>query len=339
MVIFMVLITYTSSLMINNLAAMVVIVPITLNLCDRLKLNPIPLLILEIIASNLGGASTMVGDFPNMIITSAGDLSFTDFISGMMVPCLMMLAIMLLFLAWKQSREGIFLERAAHQEGQAASKIFSKTPEIDPYLAALGQNALWWSLIGFFAADFTEIRPAAIALLVGFLLLFLGRFSFEQFVQGSGIRDILYFLGLFVMIGGLNATGMMDGIANSILIFSADSQAVGLLLLLWLAWALTPFFNAGPATAFFIPIASDMAQSIPGEAVWWALSLGVLAGSSAALTGATSGPVVASFVQRFSPKVKGEARYQLDFMSYLGWGLPISLLFVCLSSLYILLIA
>ena len=116
------------------------------------------------------------------------------------------------------------------------------------------------------------------------------------------------------------------------------------LALMWIAAIVTIFLNAGAATAFFVPIASTFYQGMADTAVWWALSLGVLAGSSAALTGATAGPVAVSRLNRFvqaHPEMQDfmSSGIKLDFMGYLRWGLPIMGLFLVVSSFYIVLVA
>lgn len=342
------LVTYTASLFINNLATMVVILPITITLCQRMALNPVPVLIAEIIASNLGGASTMMGDFPNMIITAAGDLHFSDFISGMMAPCLILLGVMLIYLQRRDLlAQGTLFASAGISNNRTAglsTDSDSHTLKVDHYLSRLGLGTLFVVLVGFLLVESTNIRPAVVAMLAGIFLLIFGRFSWRQIFAVGGLGDVLFFLGLFVMVGGLKAAGVLEHISWLIADIGSDSQLLELLALMWIAWAITPFLNAGPATAFFIPVAQEINIWIPGDVVWWALSLGILAGSSAALTGATSGPIAVSFLEKHRQSLtknnrKTGSQLKLDFKEYLNFGLPISLLFLGFSSLYIAIIA
>lgn len=339
------LITYFFSLFVNNLATMVVMLPITLALCRAALMNTVPVLIALIIASNLGGASTIMGDFPNMIISSAGQLHFLDFIGGMMPPCLVMLAAMLLFFQW---RKELFFSSSSQVHSLANQDLERFLGEVDggskgadPRLTAIGITVLMLVLVGFLLAEWLGVRPGVIALAAGVLLLFLVPFPGKTVLEAASLGDILFFFGLFVLVGGVQAAGVLKGVTGLIVTLGAGNPTLELLAFMWLAALVTPFLNAGPATAFFIPVAVQMHSLIPGDGVWWALSLGVLAGSSMALTGATAGSVAASHLERDWASHPGEVvrlgeANGLNFRNYLIYGLPISLLFLSLSSVYLI---
>jgi len=340
------LITYTLSLFVNNLAAIVVILPVTLNLCRVVGLNPVPITIAEIIASNLGGASTMVGDFPNMIISSAAGLHFLDFIDGMMVPCLLLLAAMFLFFEWHRqeltSKTGTVGERKTRMDELFSRRDTSRIA--DPYLFRIGMTVLVLVVIGFLLADYFDVRPGYIAFAAGLILQVIGRLKREELYNACSTGDILFFAGLFVMVGGLNAAGVLNGLTWLIEKIGGGSSMIELLALMWIAGFVTVFLNAGPSTAFFIPVAMQMSFYIPGKTVWWALSLGVLAGSSASLTGATAGSIASSQMETQLKEYPEMARLipsgrTLDFKEFLRWGAPIMLIFLGLSTAYIVLIA
>lgn len=332
------LLTYFVSLFANNLAAMVVILPVTLEHCRVARINPVPLLMAEVVASNLGGASSMVGDFPNMMIASAAHLHFVDFLSGMMVPCLMLLAVMLLFFQWRRPALGITIRPSpGYRPGTLLTAQIT-----DPYLHRLGLTVLLLTLLGFLLAEPLGIRPASISLAAGLVLLLVGKFPKATLFDAINGGDILFFLGLFIIVGGLRAAGVLDGVTWFITTLGAGNSAVELLLLMVVAGLVTLFLNAGPSAAFFIPVAGDMAAYIPGPIVWWALSLGVLAGSSAALTGATAGSVSVTYLEKKvqkHPEMRGYLlpAQGLDAWVFLRQGLPIMALFMCVSAVYILL--
>lgn len=340
------LLTYSLSLVINNLATIVVLLPVALNICRVSGFNPVPIIIAMIISSNLGGASTMVGDFPNMIISSAADLHFLDFIEGMMVPCLILFAAMFLFFEWR--RKDLNAHSIPTKERKSRIKNLFNDSETrgieDEYLYRIGLSILLLVVVGFLFSEYFDARPAYIAFAAGLILIVIGRFRKEELFEASGSGDILFFLGLFVMVGGLNAAGVLDWFSSLIEIVGAGVPAYELLALMWIAGFTTIFLNAGPSTAFFIPVASQMSYYIPGHSVWWALSLGVLAGSSAAITGATAGPVAASQLDkaiRDYPEMAShipEGR-SLDFKEFMRWGFPIMIIFLSLSTCYILIIA
>ncbi len=337
------LVTYGLSLLINNLSTMIVVLPITLTICRLIRINPVPILVAEIIASNLGGASTMVGDFPNMIISSAGDLQFLDFIGGMMVPCLILLAVMFLYF---QARQSIPRDRASQaptttvELGQLADVALP----LQTHLQRLGISLLLITLLGFLLVDALDVRPGWIALGAGAVGLLLGRFDSEQLFRSCGGNDIVFFGALFVMVGALVNADALDGVTWLIGAISGGNATAELVALMWLAGAATIFLNAGAATAFFMPVAVTLYGGSQDPAVWWALSLGVLAGSSAALTGATAGTVAATQLENFLQQHRDMRTLippgrGLDFRGYLSWGVPIMGIFLGLSTVYILLIA
>lgn len=330
--------TYGLSLLVNNLSAMVVILPVTLALCYRINVNPVPILIAEVVASNLGGASTMIGDFPNMIIASAGRLHFIDFISGMMVPCLLLLAAMFAYFHWRRDDVALDGGRSA-RSGAAAAQEAPGDGSCEPYLVKVGVLLLAAALVGFLIAERIDLSPAWIAIWTGLLALSLGRFDRDALFAACGGGDILFFAGLFVMVGGLAAAGVLRGFEWFIYGVSGGYQIVQMIVLMWLAAVAAIFLNAGAATAFLVPVAGDMYMTIGDPSVWWALSLGILAGSSASLTGATAGSLAASHLERFMAAHPGmratTAGATLDFRGYLAWGLPIMLMFLVLSSVYI----
>jgi Na+/H+ antiporter NhaD/arsenite permease-like protein len=363
-----VLITYGLSLIVNNLAAMVVILPVTLSVCRQMWINPVPLLIAEIIASNLGGASTMVGDFPNMIISSAGNLHFLDFISGMMVPCLVLLAAMLMFFQWRRQELHSGMEGHASSGTGRGSRL--SEPEVDPHLMRVGLFVLGVALVGFLVSDFIGLRPGWVAVICGVVVLLVAfadgkkqpmeidwvqettsgkpnaksDWNEKDWLVACGGQDILFFSCLFIMVGGLVAAGALDGVVWLIDTISDGQDVPMMLALMWVAAFLTIFLNAGATTAFFVPVASGMEASISDATVWWALSLGVLAGSSAALTGATAGPLAATHLDRFIKVNPGMQELipsggRLDFKGYLYWGLPVMGIFLVLSSFYIIAVA
>ncbi|MBF0143868.1 MAG: sodium:proton antiporter [Magnetococcales bacterium] len=336
----LVLVTYTISLVFNNLSVMVVMVPLTLVLCRSLAMDPGPVVAAELIASNLGGASTLVGDFPNMIIGAAARLHFDDFIAGMMVPCLILLAVLLLYFQRRLvagAPGGVDLE-SARRALAALSPVRNRDGRggVDPYLFRVGASVLGVTLAGFFLAQSLGLNPSTVAFWAGIAILIFGRVPRAEWFQAMSGGDILFFLGLFVMVGGLQESGLLDGLHGLIAALGAGSATLSLLLLMWIAGLVTPFLNAGPATAFLIPVAKSLSVDFPGATVWWALSLGVLAGSSATLSGATAGPVVASGMVNFRDRFSGGEAGVLDFRRYLRWGLPMAGLFLGISSLYIM---
>jgi Na+/H+ antiporter NhaD/arsenite permease-like protein/S1-C subfamily serine protease len=366
--------TYTFSLFVNNLTTIMLMAPMVLKLSKYLKCDPKPFLASMIIASNLGGASTMVGDFPNMIIGTEAGVPFYQFITYMFPVCLLELFVMLLYL--RLARSSIFEQMAPMpisepNEYQDCEQFDTDIPELlnsdrkffDDIKQSIpnaitNKNALRRGLIilgvviaGFLASDYLHCSPAIIALVGGVIALVFGACRPLSLLQKVNIRDILFFSGLFVLVGAAEASGALNYVSGAITHLSFGNLLVLCLLLMWTGAFATCFMNAGPTAAMFLPIVLSLKSAAPHNLYWWSLSLGVCAGSSGTLVGATAGSVTANMVDRFIKKElvdqtllsksgdKNSSMYtKMTFHEYASLGFPLMLIFLLISSIYITLI-
>ncbi|GAB4273164.1 MAG: ArsB/NhaD family transporter [Deferrisomatales bacterium] len=312
--------TYGLSLLMNNLATILVIVPLSLRVAEALDLDPVDLVLGEIIASNLGGASTMIGDFPNMLIATETGLPFHDFLVYLAPVCLLELGLLLAVLGVRTPRRPVAAQRLRRLTAGLASSRW------DPVAVSRGQAILAAMVAGFALGGWLGVGPGAIAAAgAGAALLAAGRHR-SALVRHAGGDDVLFFACLFLMVGAVDASGALDGVARSWAGLWQGGRVAGGLALVWGAAGLTCFLNAGPTTALLVHLV--LTSAAPADpAVWWALSLGVCAGSSATLTGATAGPVSASLLER-----RGVC---LTFNRFARTGVPVMVGFLLLSSAYV----
>ena len=371
------LVTYAFSLVVNNLTTIMLMAPIVLKLSKYLNCDPKPFLISMIIASNLGGASTMVGDFPNMLIGAEIGLPFYQFISYMLPICLLELFVLLVYL--RIARPSLFKcgGPGANSKSSSAANEYQDCEQWDTDFPELVDNSddgrffhtikqslpkaiknrdalrrgliiLAGVVIGFLFSDFLNCSPAIIALIGGIIALVFGACEPFSLLQKVSIRDILFFSGLFVLVGAAEASGALNHISEIIVHLSFGNLLISCLLLMWAGAFVTCFLNAGPATALFLPVVLSFKSAAPHNLYWWALSLGVCAGSSGTLVGATAGSVTATMIDRFIKKEEGEpmvlpkstnrdsGRYtKLTFQEYAALGFPMMLIFLLISSIYI----
>ena len=264
------LVTYGIALITNNLATMAVVLPVTLSVCYRIGLNPVPVVVAEIMAANLGGASTMIGDFANMILASAGRLHFNDFIGGMMVPCLVLLAVTLVFFESKLKDWGP-QAAAAHPDVSETGDLLA--PQIDQRLLQSGLVIFGLMVAALVLAGKVNVRPGWVALAGGLVALLLGRFRDDEVFFACGGNDLLFFLGLFVLVGALNAAGVLDWLVNWLEVTTTGHAGPRAVLLLWMAAGLTLFVGGGTTAAVFSPVAATLQIDGFGDASWWALAL------------------------------------------------------------------
>ncbi len=332
------LVTYGIALITNNLATMAVVLPVTLSVCYRIGLNPVPVVVAEIMAANLGGASTMIGDFANMILASAGRLHFNDFIGGMMVPCLVLLAVTLVFFESKLRDWGP-QAAAAHPDVSETGDLLA--PQIDQRLLQSGLVIFGLMVAALVLAGKVNVRPGWVALAGGLVALLLGRFRDDEVFFACGGNDLLFFLGLFVLVGALNAAGVLDWLVNWLEVTTTGHAGPRAVLLLWMAAGLTLFVGGGTTAAVFSPVAATLQIDGFGDASWWALALGIMAGSSGALAGSTAGTLVVNqyawFVKQH-PGILESIPEGRDFThrEYMRWGMPLMGLFLGLSTVYVM---
>ena len=327
------LITYFFSLLVNNLTTILIIVPMTLNLAEILKIDPRPIIIGEVISSNLGGASTMMGDFPNMLISSEAGIGFGEFLIFMTPICLVLLGILLVYL--KMQTKDLFV--GAKKEAPS-SRIGNRQPTHRERWAVRRSIFVLCHVIFLFIVSGTiSFHPSAIALFGGLSLFLFSGIDRRNILSNVGFNDILFFTGLFVVVGGLEASGLLQYISKGLAVLSFGKPWALCVILMWSAALFTSFLNAGPTTALFFPIVLGLTLTLPHHVMWWALSLGVLAGSSATIFGATAGPVAATLVENFNSKhrLAISGGNTISFGQFARTGVPVMLLFLSVSSVYI----
>ncbi len=333
--------TYLFSMFVNNLSTILIIVPITLKVAEEFDIDVVPLLICEVIASNLGGASSMVGDFPNMLISSQGKLFFHDFIFFMFPICLIELLVLFFYMrhkGWIYDTAGTRGDGGKQQALITRMKEeLSKDTQFDRKAVKKGLIVLSIVVVGFMLSGVIYISAPTIALAGGFFLLAFGGMDTKTMLRKTNFRDILFFASLFVMVGAVDASGALGAVSESVKFISGGNLLVQALLVLWISAFLTAFLNAGPTTALLIPIIFKFGVTYPHDYIWWALSLGVLAGSCSTLTGATAGAVTVTMLEDYQDTTKKNIlKYPLSFRAYSEIGVPIMFLFLAISTVYIL---
>ena len=194
-------------------------------------------------------------------------------------------------------------------------------------------------IVAFFFCGRFAVPPATVALAGGSCVLLLWNRAAPRLIAKAGFGDIMFFGGLFVLVGCAEASGLLDIIATWMVDVSGGGLVGLALFLMWGAAIVTTFLNAGPTTALFVPLVMGLGVSEPHGLFWWALSLGVCAGSSATITGATAGPVALTKVEEFVKEVKGRGDIApvvgLSFFNYAKVGVPLMFVFLLISSAYI----
>lgn len=318
-------ITAIASALLDNVTTVLLIVPVTLTLTDKLQVNPVPYLISEIIASNIGGTATLIGDPPNIMIGSAVGLSFNDFIFHLAPIAFLVLLVtigLLLFIYRK--------DLAVDEESRQALLKLNYKEEIKDW--QLLRKSLWvlgLTILGFALHGVLHLESAVIALSGAILLMILSSEEPEDILLHVEWPTIFFFTGLFVLVGGLKATGVIGHLASWSLEITHGNVMGTSLLVLWVSAIASAFIDNIPFVATMIPMLQEMGQlsGLNLEPVWWSLALGACLGGNGTLIGASANVIVAGIAEKNG--------IGLSFRQFMKIAFPLMLVSILMSHIYI----
>jgi Na+/H+ antiporter NhaD/arsenite permease-like protein len=308
------------SAFLDNLTTVLLMVPITFLLADALDIDPIPLVIIEIVVSNIGGTATLIGDPPNIIIAGATGLSFISFITNLAPIAFVTFAVVTtgLYFFYRDRLRAAPEARARVMELDASRSIE------DPDELRRTVPVLVGTIFVFFLHQALHLEPATVAMGGATVMLFTSRQSLEGALSGIEWSTLFFFLGLFVMVGALEETGAIDEVAEGIADLTAGNRSAELLGIAWASALGSALVDNIPFTAAMIPVV----ESLEGDdAYWWALSLGACFGGNATLVAAAANVAAAGMASR--------AGQPIGFMAFLRVGVPVTLVSMVLATGYI----
>ncbi len=331
------LVTALFSGFLDNVTTVLLIAPVTFQVTRKLKVSPYPYLLVEIFASNIGGTATLIGDPPNILIGSALNLTFMDFVYNLapVVLTTMVVLVAAFDFFWKRSL-------VAPDENR---KIVMKMNEFD---AITDRPLLFKCLVvlalviaGFISAKEIGLENGTIALLGAAVLLFLytlgtpGEDRDGKVQEIFGMVDwitIFFFTGLFVIVSGLDRTGVLEALGHKFVDMTGGSIKKLSLLILWSSAVVSSAIDNIPFVATMIPMLKSMEESMGGREammpVWWALSLGACFGGNGTLVGASANVVVAGMALREG--------HPIGFIKFLIWSVPVMFISVAIATLFLI---
>ncbi len=320
-------ITALSSALLDNVTTILLIAPVTFVITETLGLSPIPFLIAEIFAANMGGTTTIIGDPTIVMISGASGLSFTDFLFNMgpIIVVIITCALIILKFIFKKQLINSEEARARISEFDESKSITDKALLIK-CIAILGLT-----IIGFTTHKAFGLESATVALLGAAVLLAISRVDVEEVLMEVEWPTIFFFMGLFIMVGGLEAVGVIEMIATKLIELTQGDQFVTTLLILWLAAIASAFLDNIPFVATMIPLILNIGELTQMDIVplWWALALGGCLGGNGTVIGASVNVIVTGMLHK-----KG---YKMSFVDYFKIGFPVMLLSVSLATVYLIL--
>ncbi|WP_397376117.1 ArsB/NhaD family transporter [Paenibacillus sp. sptzw28] len=321
------LITAVGSAFLDNVTTVLLMVPVTFSITRQLRVPPMPFLITQIIACNIGGTATLIGDPPNIMIGSAvQELTFMAFIVNLapIAAILMAVHIPIFILLFRKQL------KTSAENMKSVMDLDEKQLLSDRKLLVKCLTVLGITIIGFFLHQSLHLESATVALAGAFLLLLLtGEHMMEQALSRVEWTTIFFFVGLFVLVSGLIETGVIEKLAEKAVDLTDGDLVATSMLILWLSAIASAFLDNIPFVATMIPMIQDMGtMGIDNlEPLWWSLALGACLGGNGTLIGASANLIVAG--------MSGKEGHPISFMTYFKYGFPLMLLSIVISTVYI----
>ena len=323
----LIVITAVLSAALDNVTTVLLIAPVTLLIAERLAVPVVPFLIAEVMASNIGGAATLIGDPPNIIIASRAGLTFIDFLVNM-APLVVVL------LACSSGWPGCCSAASCAYEPERAAKVMALNEREaikDTRLLAMSIGVIVLVLAGFMLQSVTHLEPAVVALLGAGLLALLTRLEARNVVADVEWETLLFFAGLFVMVGGLVNLGVIEQLGQAATEAVGSNFAGAAVALLVGSAAISGIIDNIPYVATMAPLVSDLVASggAAAEPLWWALTIGADLGGNATAVGASANVVVLGIARRYGAPI--------SFWEFTKYGLLVTAVTVAVSVPYVLL--
>jgi Na+/H+ antiporter NhaD/arsenite permease-like protein len=319
-------VTGVLSAFLDNLTAILLVVPITLLLADLLRVSAIPLVLVEIVASNVGGTATLIGDPPNIMIgTARPELSFLDFIVNLAPVALFTLLVVTggLALAFREQLR-IEPERAREIAALDAARDMRGARHVGRTLAVLVGT-----IAAFFLHTMLHVEPAVVALTGATLMLLVAADDVEKALERVEWSTLFFFIGLFVMVGGLEERGVVEDLAQWLADITGGSATAQALVVLWGAAAGSAAVDNIPFTAAMIPVVENVQGDEFDDALWWALALGACFGGNATLIAAAANVAATGILERTGQPI--------SFVRFLAIGAPVTVVSLVIATVYLLL--
>ena len=320
-------ITAVFSAFLDNVTTVLLIGPMTIMLCKTLDINPVPFLLVEIMMSNIGGTATLIGDPPNIMIGSEAGLSFAQFI---MVNAPIVVVIMVVLLVIFRFMYGRHL--AVDEKNRLnIMELSAEDAIIDKALFHKSVVMIVLVAIAFMLHGVFNLETSVIALTAAAVIILISGRDIEVAIEGIEWGTIGFFLGLFMVVGGMEHTGVIEMLGNAIVDATGGNVVLMMIVILWASAILSSILDNIPFVATMIPIIMVMeASSIDVYPLWWALSLGACLGGNGTLVGASANVVLSG--------IANKEGYNITFMSFTKVAFPLMLVTVALSTIYLLIL-
>lgn len=326
--IMLLIVTMIFSALLDNVTTIILLAPVTILITQLLELPTIPFLILEALASNIGGTATLIGDPPNIIIGSRAELSFNDFIIHL-TPGVVLIAIIFIFTAF------LVMKKYLHVSDAIRTRVIEACPERairDVKKMKRSLIVFGFIFLGFFTHHHLGVPPGVIALAGMGLMLMVCYTKSEAMLRHVEWDAIMFFIGLFIIIGALEHTGAIDLLANGLLSLCGDNMLLTTMVVLWGSALLSAVLDNIPFVIVMMPMIQKLlvdtgAAPTGDNPLFWALAMGACLGGNGTIIGASANVVVSKIGERNG--------YHISFMHFMRWGFPFMIQSVFIAMIYL----
>ena len=316
--------TAVASAFLDNVTVVVLTIPVTLSMCRTLNVNPVPFVLAQVFASNIGGVSTVIADPPNIIVAASGDIGFVDFmLNAAPVGVISMGALFIvLWVCFRKQVATTAASREAVMRQNAEGTIKDRTLLIKVCVV------LAFTFVGFLIHDALNVEPAFVALAGATVLVLISRLDPQDVVQHVQWTTLAFFAGLFMLVGGLVETGATLEIREWMVDASGGSERNMAFLLVWFGGFTSAIVDNVPYTAMMAEVVEGLSSGSDGHSpLWWALALGADLGGNATIVGASANVVAVSLARTNGVSI--------SFLQFSRYGVIVSVVTLTISTGYL----
>jgi Na+/H+ antiporter NhaD/arsenite permease-like protein len=323
----LIILTAVASAILDNVTTILLAIPMTLIVCKQLNVSPVPFILSQVFASNIGGAATLVGDPPNIIIASRANLSFNDFLINMapwVIVVMLVITPMLVFMFRKQ------LVNSAADRAKIA-KLDESSYIKDRVLLKKSLFVLSAVMVAFVLHTTLHLEPSIVALLGAGVLVGISRLKPKDYAMDVEWNTLIFFAGLFIMVGALVNTGALGKFAQFLKDQVGDQASLAAMVLLIVSALLSGIVDNIPYVASMSPVVTELSAGISGQygdVLWWALAFGADFGGNATIIGASANVVAVGLAHK--------AGIKISFWQFAKYGIPVTFVSVAMVVPYIL---
>jgi Na+/H+ antiporter NhaD/arsenite permease-like protein len=317
------LITAVTSALLDNVTIVVLVAPVTLFVASSLRVSPVPFLIAEILASNIGGMATLVGDPPNILIGSAAHIDFVQFVVNMGPISVLILLIFLVGARFLFQRDlAIIGQTPANLNRLDADALIT-----DPTLLRKSLIIMFGVIIGFLLHGALHLEPATIALIGATLLLLWSKTDPHHALRDIEWTTLFFFFGLFITVEAVVEVGIIEMVADAALQLTGGNVSLTSIFLIWFSAIASGIIDNIPYTATMIPLVKSLGQAMPADPLWWSLALGACLGGNLTLVGAAANVVVVNLAEK--------SGHPISFRHFFRYGVIVTIGSLVMASVYV----